>query len=264
MDHILPSLWARQITISPEEECLARPVWMVGYPLKIRWGIILHIWEEIPKMHQWTTTVRGMLWKQYMVGLIPLPSSRLPQLAKAKLASTYAGADQARMQHIPASLNRAVNLVQNYKAPAVAQTKSKEEHFTSEETDQIYQNILQYEKKSPFKRLLANRKTLQDEIKHPKTPTPLVLVKTRLAVVKLMIYHSMLRPEILKDGPHGSLLMRYLRHQILEILENCNTAKLTEERADLTQTFDVLYDQHPFFGWMRIQLLMWLKRILQK
>jgi autonomous glycyl radical cofactor GrcA len=108
------------------------------------------------------------------------------------------------MPNIPASLSRAANQAQNYKAPAVVQTSSKVEHITSEETNQIYQNVLQHEKISHLKRLLINRKTLEDEIKHPKTPTPLTLVKTRQTVVKIIVNYSMLRAEILEDGPQGT------------------------------------------------------------
>ncbi len=71
--------------------------------------------------------------------------------------------------------------------------RSREDiRFTSEEMDEIYHIILQHEKKASLKRLLANRKTLEDEIKNPRTPTPLALVKTRLAVVKIMVYYSIL------------------------------------------------------------------------
>jgi hypothetical protein len=78
--------------------------------------------------------------------------------------------------------------------------------------DEIYHIILQHEKEPSLKRLLANRKTLEDEIKNPRTPTPLALVKMRLAVVKIMGYYSILRAEVLKDGPQKPLMMRYLRH----------------------------------------------------
>ena len=128
--------------------------------------------------------------------------------------------------------------------------------FTSEEMDEVYHIILQYEKKASLKRLLANRKTLEVEIKNPRTPTPLILVRTRLAVVKTMVYYSILRAEILKDGPHKSLMMRYLKHRIQEVHAICCTSRSEEERSDLTKTHKVLFDQHlnervnQFFNWM--------------
>jgi hypothetical protein len=49
-------------------------------------------------------------------------------------------------------------------------SRSREEvfsRFTNEEMDEIYHIILQHEKKASLKRLLANRKTPEDQIKKP-------------------------------------------------------------------------------------------------
>ncbi len=52
-------------------------------------------------------------------------------------------------------------------------------------------------------------------------------------------------------------MMRYLKHRIQEVLAICCTAKAEEERADLTKTYKVLFDQHlnekvnQFFSWMK-------------
>jgi hypothetical protein len=74
-----------------------------------------------------------------------------------------------------------------------------------------------------------------------------------------MVYYSILRAEILKDGLQRTLMMRYLKHRIQEVLAICCTARSEEERADLTKTYKVLFDQHlneritQFFSWMRTQ-----------
>jgi hypothetical protein len=74
-----------------------------------------------------------------------------------------------------------------------------------------------------------------------------------------MVYYSILRAEILKDGPQRTLMMRYLKHRIQEVLAICCNARSEEERADLTKTYKVLFDQHlierisQFFSWMRTQ-----------
>jgi hypothetical protein len=133
-------------------------------------------------------------------------------------------------------------------------------NFTSEETDQIYRTILHYEKKNHIKRLITGRKTLEEEERNPRTPTPVTLVQTRLAVVKFMIYYAMLRAEIIKDGPNSLLLIKYLKHRINELLAKYDTATHREERVNLSRTFKVLYDSHlhekvsMFLTWMRDQL----------
>jgi hypothetical protein len=137
---------------------------------------------------------------------------------------------------------------------------SNNEKFTSEETDLIYRSILQYERKNQIKRLVTGRKTLEDEEKNPKTPTPVTLVQTRLAVVKFMIHYSILRAEIIKDGPNSPLLIKYLRHRIRELLAKYDTVVMRDERVNLSRTYKVLYDSHlhekvcTFLAWMRDQL----------
>jgi hypothetical protein len=171
-----------------------------------------------------------------------------------RIPASYPG---PKVHFVPASDTPAGVPNRNGITPAEETPRSREEiQFTSEEMDEIYHIILQHERKTSLKGLLANRKTLEDEVKNPRTPTPLALVKTRLAVVKIMVYYSILRAEILKDGPQRPLMMRYLKHQIQEVLAICTTARSEEERADLTKTFKVLFDQHlnekvtQFFSWM--------------
>jgi hypothetical protein len=84
----------------------------------------------------------------------------------------------------------------NASAPQVQQEHVPEntennDEFDWEETDEIFRITSQYEKRTVLKRLLTSKKILEDEIRHPKNTTPVLLVSTRPAVVKLMIYYTM-------------------------------------------------------------------------
>jgi hypothetical protein len=84
-------------------------------------------------------------------------------------------------------------------------------------------------------------------------------VSTRLAVVKLMIYYTMYRAELLKDGPQGPLMLRYLKLRINEIVEKNFFPQITQNRLNMTVMYRALYDHtlheqvEKFFGWMKTQ-----------
>lgn len=129
-----------------------------------------------------------------------------------------------------------------------------------DEMEVIFRETLQHEGKTFLSRLVLARKILEEQLKRPQAASPIVLIRTKLAIVKMMIHYAIFRTELLRQGIHETKMVNYHRKRILEILESVDTPRLAQERSDLLYAYRHVYNQQAhdavltFFAWMKNHL----------
>jgi hypothetical protein len=126
-----------------------------------------------------------------------------------------------------------------------------------DQLDTILRYTLQYEKKKSLSRLTAVRDVLETECKRHTSDTPLIILKTKLAVAQCFVHYSILRAEILGKGLYRKLLTQYHSTKLCDILDANHKENLHEERRNMILSYSHGYSKEDHAR--MIKLMEWIK-----
>ena len=126
-----------------------------------------------------------------------------------------------------------------------------------DQLDIILRYTLQHEKKKSLSRLIAVRDVLETECKRYTSNTPLIILKTKLAVAQCFVHYSILRAEILGKGLYRKLLIQYHSTKLCDILDANHKENLHEERRNMILSYSHGYSKEDHAR--MIKLMEWIK-----